>query len=115
METSADLVKRDITPFLMPSSEIWLSFFSNSLDPNYQEISQRFVIAKDWDEYEDMVRKVISTGLYASMGTDPWCFDYSDCTEQYKDWYKSSERIAGKYPYTVHLPNKKWPLKKVFN
>ena len=90
---------------------MWISFFANHPDPNNQEISQRFVIAKDWDEYEDMVRKVISTGLYAEIGSEPSCLE--DCTEEFKDWYKSSARISGNYPYQVHLSNKKWPLKKV--
>ena len=114
VDTAADIIERDITPFLWPGAEIYISFFANSPDPNYQEISKRFVIAKDWDEYEDMVRKVISTGLYTDIGSEPWCFDYKKCTEEYyKNWYRSSERISGNYPYLVHLSNKKWPLKKV--
>ena len=111
VDTAADIIDRDITPFLWPGAEIWFSFFANSPDPNYQEISRRFVITKGWNEYEDMVRKVISTGLYAEIGTIPWCFN--DCTQEYKDWYRSSERILGYNPYSVHLSNKKWPLKKV--
>ena len=110
VETAADLIKRDITPFLQPGSENWKQFFAASPDPNYHEISRRLVIAKDWDEYEDMVRKVISTGIFADIGSVPWLFN---STEEYKDWYMSSETIAGDYPYQVHLTNKKWPLKKV--
>ena len=111
VETVADIVKKDIIPILWPEGESWISFFADSPDPNYQEISKRFVIAKDWDEYEDMVGKVISTGSYAEIGTEPWCFE--DCTEEFKDWYRSTERISGRYPYLVHLSNKKWPMKKV--
>ena len=111
MDTAADLIERDITPFLWPGAEMWISFFADHPDPNYQEISRRLVIAKDWNEYVDMVRKVISTGLYANIQTRPPCF--KDCTEEFKDWYRSSERILGNYPYLVHLSNKKWPLKKV--
>ena len=111
VETTADLIERDITPFLWPGAEMHISFFANSPDQNYQEISRRFVLAKDWDEYEDLVRNLISTGMFAELGTRPWCFE--DCTEEYKDWYRSSETISGQYPYLVHLSNKKWPLKKV--
>ena len=113
VDTAADLVKRDIIPFLWPGAEIWISHFANSPDPNYQELSQRFVIATDWDEYEDMVGKVISTGLYADTGAIPWCFNSNNCAEEYKDWYRSTESISGEYPYLVHLSNKKWPIKKV--
>ena len=108
VETAADLIKRDVTPFYSPGGEIFRQFFAASSDPNYQEISRRLVIAKDWDEYEDMVSKVTSTGLFADIGTEPWAWE-----EEYKDWYRSSETIAGDNPYQGHLANKKWPLKKV--
>ena len=109
METAADLIKRYITPFCIPGGEIFKQLFAASSDPVYQELSRRLVIAKDWDEYDDMVRKVTSTGLFADIRTFPWVYS----TEEYKDWYKSSETIAGDNPYAGHLANKKWPLKKV--
>ena len=115
MDTAADIIKRDITPFLSPGAEIWISFFADSQDPIYLEISQRFLIAKGYNDYLDMMRKVISTGLYVEMGPLPYCFNHIDCTEEYKDWYRSSDTIPGNYPYQVHLSNKKWPLKKVLS
>ena len=108
VETAADLTKRDITPFYAPGGEIFRQFFEASSDPNYQEISRRLIISKDWDEYWKMALKVISTGLFAQIGTLPYAYE-----EEYKDWYRSSETIAGTNPYTGHLTNKKWPLKKV--
>ena len=111
VETAKDLIKRDITPILWPGAEIWIQFFAASPDPIYQEISQRFVSAKDWDEYEDMVRKVNSTGMYAGIGTVPEMYVVPE--EEFKDWYRSTETIGGTNPYSVHLSNKKWPLKKV--
>ena len=111
VETAKDLIKRDITPILWPGAEIWIQFFAASPDPIYQEISQRFVSAKDWDEYEDMVRKVNSTGMYAGIGTVPEMYVVPE--EEFKDWYRSTEIISGTIPYVVHLSNKKWPLKKV--
>ena len=65
VETAEDLVKRDIIPFFGPGGEIYLNIFAASEDPNYQEIAKRLYIAKDWDEYDDLVRKVKSTGMYA--------------------------------------------------
>ncbi len=112
MDTAKDLIKRDITPFLWPTGGIYVQLFASSPDPTYQEISRRFVIAKDWDEYEEMISKVTSTGMYADIGTTPWMFN---STEEYKDWYRSTETIAGDNPYQVHLSNKKWPLKKVYS
>ena len=110
VETAADLIKRDITPFYQPGGEIHRQFFAASSDPIYQEISRRLVIAKDWDEYDDMVSKVTSSGLFAQIGTEP---GWPTPEEKFKDWYRSSETIAGDNPYAGHLANKKWPLKKV--
>ena len=110
VETAKDVVKRDITPFLTPGSEIWRQFFAASPDPIYQEISRRLVITKNWAEYEEMVSKVSLTGLFAEMGTyPPWPVK----EQEFNEWYRSSETIGGTFPYQVHLSNKKWPLKKV--
>ena len=111
MDTAADIIERDITPFLMPGAEIWRSFLANSPDPNYQEISRRILHVKDWDEYYNLVRKVTSTGLYTEIGTVPTTSVVTE--EEHKNWYRSSEMISGDNPYAVHLLNKKWPLKKV--
>ena len=110
VETAEDLVKRDIIPFMSDGFEIYIELFAASTDPNYQELSRRLIIAKDWDEYEDLVRKVNSTGLYADIQTFPVWFN---STTEWDYWYKSTETIAGDFPYTLHLKNKKWPLKKV--
>ena len=109
METAGDLIKRDITPFYVPGSEIYKQVFAASSDPDYREISKRLFIPKDRDEFDDMVRKVTSTGLFAQLATYPWV----NSEEEFKNWYRSSETIGGINPYGVHLANKKWPLKKV--
>ena len=104
------MIKRDITPIYAPVGEIWRQFFAASNDTIYQEVSQRLNIAKDWDEFENMISKVTSTGMYAYMGTmPPWFVP----EEEFKDWYRSTETISGHFPFSLHLSNKKWPLKKV--
>ena len=111
VENAADLIKRDIIPFFSQGSEIYKQFFAASKDPNYQEISKRLIFAKDWDDYDDMVRKVTSTGKFAQVGSEPASWVVPE--EEYKNWYRSSEAIGGFNPYSGHLLNKKWPLKKV--
>ena len=109
MDTAADLIKRNITPFLfMHGGEAWVDFFAGSPDPDYQELSKRFVIAKDLDDFNDMARKALSTGLFADLATYPWFG-----LEGWKDWYRSSRPIVGDLSYFGHLASKKWPLKKV--
>ena len=115
VETAADLIKRDITPFNPPGGHILKQFFAASPDPDLQEISKRLAVAKDFDEFFKMVELTNSTGLYAYLLSQPivGCLKPTWCMKE-KDWYKSSEAIAGMNPYGVHLTNKKWPLKKVF-
>ena len=71
METAADMIKRDIIPFLFPGGEYFRQIFAAYSDPDYQELSRRLVISKDWDDYFDMMYKVTSTGLFARIGTYP--------------------------------------------
>ena len=112
VETAKDLINRNIIPFNAPGTEMWIQFFADSPDPIYQEISRRLVIAKDWNElYGNYARKVISTGMYALIRTMP--DPYFVPEEDYKDWYRSTETVAGLNIYGVDLSNKKWPLKKV--
>ncbi len=110
VETAEDLIRRDITPILWPAAGIYIQFFADSPDPIYKQISKRFVITKDKDEYVDKMQKLLDTGMYARMGSVPW---YFESTDDYKYWYRSSETISGLYQYLVHLSNKKWPLKEV--
>ena len=113
VETAADLINRDIIPFYAPNGEILRQLFGDSSDPNYQKIFQRLVIPKDWNEYDDMVRKVTSTGMFAKIGTVPGVPTGVVPEEEYNYWYRSSETIGGVNPYVGHLTNKKWPFKKV--
>ena len=110
VETAKDLIKRDITPVLLPGYDIWRQFFEASPDPIYQEISRRIVTANDYWEFIRIANKsLLATGQYAQIGSLPWPV----YPHQYKNWYRSTEIISGTFPYGVHLSNKKWPLKKV--
>ena len=110
VETAADLIKRNLNPFVWPGGEIFKQVFAGSSDPVYQEISQRLLpkigmnILTCWAKWPPQ-----STGLFAQIGTIPE--DVPE--EEFKDWYRSFETIAGLYQYQIHLINKKWPLKKV--
>ena len=110
VETAADLIERDIIPFYDPGGDLLKQFFETSTDPIYQEISRRLVLAKDWDDFDDMNLKVIPTGKFAAIGNYPRYIP----EKEYKNWYRSSETLKGDSPFSGHLENKKWPLKKVF-
>ena len=40
VESAADMVKRDITPFFAPGGEMYLQLFAASEDPNYKELAK---------------------------------------------------------------------------
>ena len=113
VDTTKDLLDRKITPFLVPGSEFIVQFFENSLDPNLQELSRRLYIAKNRNEHDELVLKVVSTGLYADIGSMPdyWLVP----KENRKDWYRSSEIVDLGSRFGGSLTNKKWPLQKVQN
>ena len=113
VDTAADVLNKNIT--IVSYHENWIKFFNKSVDPVYQNLSQRFVIAKDQSEYFDMAKNIVSgrsDGSRATIGNLPFTVDTSD--EEYRKWYRS-ERIHGLLsPYVGHIINKKWPLQKVF-
>ena len=69
------------------------------------------VIAKDWDEYKEMLGKVTSTGMFALLDTVPELWIVPE--EQHYKWHRSTEPVGVMSPYLLHLTTKKWPLKKV--
>ena len=115
VDTAADVLTRNFTIVRFPGGESWIQYFAKYHDPVYQNLSQRFVIAKDWCEYDEMQDNIVSdrsNGTTATIGTVPPTTDTSE--EEYSKWYRS-ERILGLLsPYVGHLANTKWPLQKVF-
>ena len=117
VDTSNDLLDRDITPFIHPGGGFFKQALANNPDPNIQEISRRLIVTKNWSEFEEMVKKVISTGMFADLSPIPRVFSKKvrDKEQELKDWYKSSETVSTLFsPFSpTSILNKKWPLKKV--
>ena len=117
VDTSNDLLDRDITPFIHPSGGFFKQALANNPDPNIQEISRRLIVTKNWSEFEEMVKKVISTGMFADLSPIPRVFSKKarDKEQELKDWYKSTETVSTLFsPFSpASILNKKWPLKKV--
>ena len=111
VDTAADLVERNITPFHLPGSVHYINYLAGSSDPDYQELSRRIIFAKDIQDYVQMVRDASSEGKLASIGLLPVLFKPSDIEKNV--WYTSSASVPGINPYITHHASKKWPLRKV--
>ena len=95
MENAADMIKRNITLILWPTALSYSQFFRDSTDPNSREVYRRLIIAKDWNIYEDLKTETMSTGLYGDVGPIPgWPIEEED----FKNFYKSTNPIAGDNP-----------------
>ena len=108
VETTADVVKRDLIPYYSSGGKIWIQFFADSPDPDYQEISRKLYLPKDYAEMRELHHKLASTGLYARIFSRPPRYLNPN------DLYMGSETIQGRNNFPGSLLNKKWPLKKVF-
>ena len=47
-----------------------IDLLADSPNPNHKKLSQSLIIAKNWDEYDEMVFQVKNTGLFAQIGTE---------------------------------------------
>ena len=76
------------------------------------------IISDDWDHFYFMSEHyVIGAGTHAIMASAlyPEELSYGENKEinSGRGWYRSQEKVAGKYPYAGYLTNKKWHLNEV--
>ena len=118
MDTAKQLVEKNITLYRGPGSEIWKQFLLESSIPEYKILGENFIIADDWDHYFYMTEHdVIGAGTHAYMGSyiGPWELSLGENEEinSGRGWYRSKEKVAGRFPYGGYLTNKKWHLNEV--
>ena len=67
------------------------------------------IMAEDWGQFDSMVEHdIIGAGTHAFMASYLSPFDLALGGE--RGWYRSEEKLAGTYPYSGDLSNKKWHL-----
>ena len=134
VDTTKDLVSRNIIPYYIPGGHIWKQFFADSPDPLYQIIAEKLIIPRNWAHYDELCEKVIEEGTHANIATvpDEWerslghWYRSADFYESFISiqmqrfvrqnmtiFLRSTESLPGEYVFGVHLANKKWPLLKV--
>ena len=109
LDTAKQLVDNNITLYEVPGGNIWKQFLATSPDPAYNKLAENMYITKDWNDFYYYGKHyVIGKGTHAQMSP------YLDSDElDYGRWYRSKEKVSGKYPNGGYLSNKKWYLNEV--
>ena len=118
LDTAKQLVEKNITLYDVPGSEIWKQFLQDSSITEYKILGENFIVADDWDHFYNMTEHdVIGAGTHAQLASyiTAYYVAYGENEEinSGRGWYRSKERVAGKYPYGGYLTNKKWHLNEV--
>ena len=108
-DTAKQLVEQNITLYDEPGTEIWKQFLLESSIPEYIKLGETYLIADDWDHFDNITKHdVMGAGTHAIM-----VGSLAQYLLAMGRWYRSKEKVVGKYPYVGYLTNKKWHLNEV--
>ena len=111
LDTAKQLVDKNITLYNQPWGDIWKQFLLESPIPEYNILGETMIIADDWDHFDNItLHDVIGAGTHAQVSTSVAQYELA-----MGKWYRSKEKVAGKYPYGGYLTNKKWHLNEVIS
>ena len=109
IDTAKQMVEKNITIVATPGNDIWKKFLLNSAVPAYQTLGENLIVADSWEQdYNLSTQGILDAGTHARM--EGYLVPYYLVMGK---WYRSKEKVAGKYPYGGFLTNKKWHLNEV--
>ena len=109
LDTAKQLVERNITIYFEPGFESNKQWLLESPILEYRILGENAIIADDWDHFDNISEHdVIGAGTHALMGEYLTSWELS-----LGRWHRSKDKLAGKYPYSGYLTNKKWHLNEV--
>ena len=105
IDSAKQLIKNNITLIEVPGGEYWVQFLAKSPIPEYQTLSERMVLAKDWDEHDHLIEHgIIGNGTHAMM-----LYGLIPSYKSFGRWWKGN-LVMGNFPYGGYLSDKKWHL-----
>ena len=111
LDTAKQLVKKNITLYMGPGTEIWKQFLLESFIPEYNKLGETFIVADDWDHYFSIIEHdVIGAGTHAQIEAHLAPYELA-----MGRWYRSKEMVSGMNPIGGYLTNKKWHLNEVIS
>ena len=109
LDTAKQLVEKNITLYNVPRGEMWKQFLLESPIPEYNKLGETFLIPYNWHHFRNITDYYVNgTGTHAFMGGSLPKYYLARAR-----WHRSKENLAGKYPYSGYLTNKKWHLNEV--
>ena len=103
--SAKQIIENNMTYFDVPGGEYWVQFLANSPILEYQTLSKRLKIAKDWDEYDHLTEHgIIGNGTHAQMSY------YLTLSEKSLGRWWKGNLVLGNFPYVGYLSDKKWHL-----
>ena len=120
LDTAKQLVEKNITIYMSPGTQIWKQFLLESPIPEYNKLGETFLTPEYLSDFLNISKHyVIGSGTHAFMGGHLHPYYLALGKKHHPDgnrtngWYRSKEKLAGKYPYGGYLTNKKWNLNEV--
>ena len=105
IDSPEKIKEHGLTPILVPGGTYYKEFLDGSPIDLYREIGKRAVMAKDWDDWVDLIRrKILGENTHVLISSDLCCgLPYNAFTPF---------PVEGLQPWYVWIINKKWALKE---
>ena len=105
IDTAAEILKREIIPFLNSQGGFWIDFLRQSDNPVYQQLAEITINPEDDYEISKLIKEMHEEGTLVYLNNAIW----SDLAKL-GDYHFGKEVLEGDSPYTYFLLNKLWPL-----
>ena len=110
--TLRQILDRNITLYMWPSAYAWKVDFARSDFPELREIAETMIIAKSWEEYDNLTKHgLLSNGTHT--GLLPYWYQWElEWGREYnhdRGFYRG-EQMKNDYPYNGFFTNKTWFL-----
>ena len=101
---------------MIPGSYAWKVDFARSDSPELREIAKTLVIAKTWDEFDNLTKHgLLSSGTHTMLNSYLWGaeFEWGREYNHGRGFYRG-ERMETKNPYGGYFSSKNWHLNEEF-
>ena len=106
INTAQEILDRGLIPVTTWGQQYLVDILSQSPNPVYQQLAERTVVPKDWDEKMTILENDVQ-----GAGTHVYLTNYIFWNEaELGFYYFSKEILEGNFPFHVWIVNKKWPL-----